>query len=102
MTTPKQFLKIDDSVYKVDIRKDSAPFRSAMDNNFLWSGNQQYQVIKTVDTNDKSNSQGYVSNGFQSHGSCTSFKWICWFLILLIKMDRLKTNRASLLLVQPC
>ncbi|MDG4967481.1 hypothetical protein OGZ37_13030 [Lactococcus lactis] len=68
MTTPNQYREIDDRVYDTDSSKVKIPFRS--DNkarNKFTEGTtgQQYVILKTVDTNDKSNSQGYTQNGFQ-------------------------------------
>lgn len=67
MTTPHQYRAIDDVVYDTDITKIKIPRRK--DDTFYeypkTQTGQQYQIIKTVDTNDPTNSQGYPSNGFQ-------------------------------------
>ncbi|MEY8458406.1 DUF6792 domain-containing protein [Lactococcus ileimucosae] len=68
MTTPKQYSVIDDVVYQTDkVKKGSKAFRKGYTfyENLGAETGQQYQILNTVDTNDKHNSQGYEKNGFQ-------------------------------------
>lgn len=68
MTTPKEYSAIDSTVYDTDrVKKGSDALR--IGNKFYADpddkSSQQYQILYTVDTNDKYNSQGYEKNGFQ-------------------------------------
>lgn len=65
MTTPKYFSKIDDYVYNVDSVKAKGR-KLIRQKHVIAVDNQQFQVIKTIDANDKSNSKGYADNGFQA------------------------------------
>ncbi|AYF99871.1 lipase family protein [Lactococcus allomyrinae] len=62
MTTPKQYSQLDNLVYKVDVSKENPPKRKG--DSITVSG-QKYLVLKTVDSNDPKNSEGYDKNGFQ-------------------------------------
>lgn len=68
MTTPKEYSVIDSTVYDTDrVKEGSDALRTG--NKFYVDpddkSSQQYEILNTVDTNDKYNSQGYEKNGFQ-------------------------------------
>lgn len=67
MTTPKQYAGLDSIVYDTDSVKLKKPVRIGkfVYENYPKNTGQKYQVLNTVDTNDKYNSQGYEKNGFQ-------------------------------------
>ena len=68
MTTPKQYSTIDDVVYQTDkVKSGSDAFRTGKTfyEDDVKKLGQKYQILCTVDTNDKYNSQGYEKNGFQ-------------------------------------
>lgn len=68
MTSPKQYSVIDDVVYKVDSIKEGLKNAQRVGDTFFENkdnSGQEYQILYTVDTNDKYNSQGYEKNGFQ-------------------------------------
>lgn len=68
MITPKQYSKLADAAYKVDIQKQYNPVRETANKSrsVITTASQNFKVIKTVDTNDKTNSKGYADNGFQA------------------------------------
>lgn len=68
MITPKQYSKLADAAYKVDIQKQHNPVRETANKSrsVITNASQNFKVIKTVDTNDKTNSKGYADNGFQA------------------------------------
>jgi hypothetical protein len=67
MTTPKQYSGLDNIVYDTDSVKLKEPVRSGkfVYENYPKNTGQKYEILNTVDTNDKYNSQGYEKNGFQ-------------------------------------
>ena len=68
MTSPKQYSVIADVVYKVDSIKEGLKNAQRVGDTFFENkdnSGQEYQILYTVDTNDKYNSQGYEKNGFQ-------------------------------------
>ena len=67
MTTPKQYAGLDSIVYDTDSVKLKNPVRTGkfVYENYPKNTGQKYEVLNTVDTNDKYNSQGYEKNGFQ-------------------------------------
>lgn len=62
MPTAKVYSKLDNFVYKVDVKKEIFPKRKG--DQVVTKGGT-YKVLKTVDTNDPKNSHGYDTNGFQ-------------------------------------
>ena len=68
MTSPKQYSVMADVVYKVDSIKEGLKNAQRVGDTFFENkdnSGQEYQILYTVDTNDKYNSQGYEKNGFQ-------------------------------------
>lgn len=64
MATAEFYSVLDNKVYNVDFSKANKK-DLVRKGGLINKGNEQYIVIKTVDTNDKSNSSGYTQNGFQ-------------------------------------
>lgn len=59
MTSPKIYSVLDNKVYDIDFSKakDEDLVRNGT---LIKNGDEQYLVMKTVDTNDKSNRSGYT------------------------------------------